>query len=111
MQRYQWSEPSIKAKYKYGTYHKGYFCGGININIKLITCKDMIVITSKNKSYKLHWYHTYILLSGMYRTKAIICQHLYWNNIRDAVRKEVNHCDTFQRTKRLNKNMVNYQLS
>ena len=38
------AEPSLIYKYKYGTYHKGYFCRGSNDNITLITCKDKIVI-------------------------------------------------------------------
>ena len=37
IQKYQWAEPSIIAKYKNCKYHKGYFCGGSNIDIKLIT--------------------------------------------------------------------------
>ena len=44
IQKYQREEPSIIAKYKDGTYHKGYFCGGSNIDLNLITCKDNIVI-------------------------------------------------------------------
>ena len=44
IQKYQRSEPIILAKYKYGTYHKGYFSGGGNIDLNLITCKDKIVI-------------------------------------------------------------------
>ena len=31
-------------KYKYGTYHKGYFLGGSNIYLNLVTCEDNIVI-------------------------------------------------------------------
>ena len=37
-------------KYKNGTYYKGYFRGGINTDLKLITCKDKIVIPSKFQS-------------------------------------------------------------
>ena len=33
IQKYQRSEPSIIAKYKNGTYHKGYFCGASNSDI------------------------------------------------------------------------------
>ena len=44
--RYQYKDPWLKAKYDMGMYHKGYFCGGSNINIKLIMCEDNIVITS-----------------------------------------------------------------
>ena len=51
IQRYQWEEPIIKDKYKNGTYHKVYFCGGSNNDIKLIMCKDNIFILSKLKSY------------------------------------------------------------
>ena len=43
IQKYQREEPSIIAKYKDGTYHKGYFCGGSNIDLNLITCKDKII--------------------------------------------------------------------
>ena len=32
------------AKYKYGTYHKGYFRGDSNSDINLIMCEDKIVI-------------------------------------------------------------------
>ena len=108
---YQRLEPSITAKYTTGTYQKGYFRGDSNIDIKLITCKDNIVIQSKLQGYVVHWYHTYLLHPEMDRTEAMIFQHLYWPDIRYAVQKEVNNCDTCQRTKRSNKNMVNYQLS
>ena len=94
IQRHQWEEPSITDKYKDGTYHKGYFCGGGNIYLKLIMCKDNIVISSLLKSYVVHWYHTYILDTGMDRMEAMVRQHLYWPNIIDAFRKEVSNCDT-----------------
>ena len=68
IQKYQQEEPSIIAKYKYGKYHKSYFCGGSNTDIKRITCNDKIVIPSKLKSYVLHWYHTYLIHPGMDRT-------------------------------------------
>ena len=42
--KYQWTEPSLMAKYEYGTYHKGSFCGGINIYINLIIFEDNIII-------------------------------------------------------------------
>ena len=61
IQKHQESQPSIIDKYKYGTYHKIYFSVISNINLKLITCEDRIVIKSKNQSYILHWYHMYLL--------------------------------------------------
>ena len=82
------------AKYKYGTYHKGYFRGGSNIDINLITCKDKFVIPSKLQSYIVHWYHTYLLHPGMDRTEAMISQHLYWPDIISDVRKEGSDFDT-----------------
>ena len=91
------------AKYKNGTYHKGYFCGGSNIDPKLITCKYNIVNPSKLQSYVLHWYHAHLLHPGMDITEAMICQHLCWPNIIDSVWKKVTNCDTCQRTKRSNK--------
>ena len=39
----------------------------------------------------------------MDRTEVMIHQHLYWPDIRYAIRKEVNNCDTWQRTKQANK--------
>ena len=107
IQKYQRTEPSIKAKYKDGTYHKGSFHRGSNIDLKLIMCKDNIVIPPKLQSYVLHWYHTYLLHPIMERMEAIIHQHLYWTDIRDSVRKEVTNCDTCKRTKLSNKNMGN----
>ena len=99
IQKYKRLEPSIIAKYKTGTYHKVSLHRGSNIDLKLITCKDEIFILSILQSYVLHWYRMYLLHPGIERTEAIILQHLYWPDIRDPVRKEVNNCDTCQRTK------------
>ena len=76
-------------KYKDGTYHKGSFCGGSNIDINPIMCEDKIVIKSILQSYVLHWYHKHIFHTGMDILEAMICQNIYWPGIRDAVRKEV----------------------
>ena len=43
-QAHQRDEPSTTDKYKYGTYHKGYFRGGSNSDLKIITYKDKIII-------------------------------------------------------------------
>ena len=94
IQKYQRSKPTIRDKYKNGTYHKCYFLGGSNIDLS----KDKIVVMSKLQSCVLHWYHTYLLHPGMYRTEAMIHQRLYWTYIRDAVWKEATNCDTCQRT-------------
>ena len=51
--KYQCKEPSITAKYENGTYQNGSFCGGCNIDLRLITCKGKIVIPSKLQSYVL----------------------------------------------------------
>ena len=83
-----------------GTYHNGPFCGGSNIYLNLITCEDDIFIPPILKSYLLHWYHIYLLLPVIDRMEAMICQHLYWPRIREAIKKEVTDCDTLQRTKR-----------
>ena len=111
IQKYQREEPRITAKYKYGMYHKGYFYGGSNIDLKLITCTDKIIITPIIQSYVVHWYDMYLLHPGMDRSEATINQHLYWPDIRYSVRKEVKNCDIPQRTKQLNNKVVNYQLS
>ena len=87
IQKYQQLEPSIRAKYKDGTYYKGYFHGGSNSNIILITCKDEIFIRSKLQGYVVHCYHTYLLHPGMDRMEAVIFQHLHWTDIRNAVQK------------------------
>ena len=92
-------EPSIIAKYKDGTYHKGSFRGGSNIDLRLIMCKDKIIIPSKPQSYILHWYHTYLLHPGIYITEAMILQHFYWTDIRYAVRNKVTNSDTCKHTK------------
>ena len=80
--QYQQKYPILKDKYEMGTYQKGYFCGGININLNLITCKDKVVIPSKLQSYILNWDHIYLLHPVMNRTEAMICQNLYWSSIR-----------------------------
>ena len=81
------------------TYHKGSFCGGINIDINLIMCEDKIVITSILQSYVLHWYYKHLFYTGMDKMEAMICQNIYWTGIRAVVRKEVTKCDNFQHTK------------
>ena len=101
IQKYQRTEPSIKAKYKDDTYHKGYFWGGSYIDIKIITCKDNIFILSKLQSYLLYWYHTYLRHPGMVITEAMISQNLYWPDAIDDVHKKVTNCDNCQSTKRL----------
>ena len=100
IQKYQRTEPSIKSKYKYGTYHKGYFGGGSNIDLKLTTREDKIVIPPNLQSYVLYWYYMYLLHPRIYITEAMILQDLYWTNIRNAVHMEVMNCDTCQRKKR-----------
>ena len=84
-------------------YHKGSFRGESNIYLNLITREDNMVIQSILQSYVLHLYHMYPLNQGMDRMEAMICQHLYWPGIGNAVGKEVTNCDTCQHTKRLNK--------
>ena len=105
IQKYQRLEPSIIAKYKTGTYQEVSFCGGINIDLSLITCKDNIFIPSMLQSYVLYWYHTHLLHPVMDGIEAMICQHFYLTNIRDALWKEVTKCDTCQHTKISNKKM------
>ena len=87
------------AKLKTDIYKTGSFRGGSNINLKLITCKDHIVIPLIIQIYVLRCYQMYILHSGMDITEATIHQHFYWTRIRKSSWKEVNNSDTFQRTK------------
>ena len=77
----------MKAKYKYNTHQQGSLREGSNIDIKLITCKDKIIIPSKLQSYVVHLYHTYIFHPGMDRMEAMIHQHLYCPDIRYTVQK------------------------
>ena len=83
MQKYQRLEPSIEVKYKTGTYHKGSFRGGSNIDLNLITCKYGIVIWSILQSYVLHWYHMYLLYPVMYRTEAMIFK--IWTGLKSDI--------------------------
>ena len=70
-----------------GMYQTGYFRGGSNIYVNLITCEGKIVITLILQGYIPHWYHTYILHPGMDIMEAIIFQHFYWPEIITTVRK------------------------
>ena len=106
IQKYQRLEPRIIDKFKNGTYHNSSFRGGINTYLNLITYKDTIVIPSKFQSYVFNWYHRYLRHTGMDITEAIICQYLYWTDIRDSIWKEITNCDTCQRTKQSNKSTV-----
>ena len=99
IQKYQTSEPSIRAKYKDGTYHKDFLRGVITIDFLLILCNDKIIIMSQPQNYVLNWHHMYLLHTVMDKTEVTITSHLYWTEIRDAVRKEVTNFDTCQHTK------------
>ena len=66
-----------------------------------------IFIPSILQNYVLHWYYKYLLHPGMDITEAMIFQHLYWPVIGEEVQKELTNCDTYQRTKQINKKMVN----
>ena len=83
MEQYQQKELILLNKYKEGTYQKGSFDGGNNIDL------DKIFIPSILQSYILHWYYAYLLHTGMGRMEAIIRQNLYWPGIRKPVQKEV----------------------
>ena len=50
IRKHKQSEQSITAKYKDSMYHKDYFCGGSNIDLKLITCNRFPINTSKLRS-------------------------------------------------------------
>ena len=41
--QHQWRYPIQMDKYTIGVYKTGYFCGGSNIGLKLITCMDKIL--------------------------------------------------------------------
>ena len=99
IKKYQQTEPSLMAKYKYGMYDTGSFRGVSNTDLNIITCEDNIVIPLIIQSYVLHCYHTYILHTGMDITEATIIQNLYWPGIVDAVQKKVTNCGTFRRKK------------
>ena len=71
--------------------------------LAFIMHEDKIAIPSKNQSYVLHWYHTYILHPGMDITEAMIRQHLYWTGIRNSIQREVTNCETCPCTKQPNK--------
>ena len=61
MAQYQQMEPIFMSKYEDVTYHKGYFCGGNNIDLNLITCEDDIFILSIPQNYVLHWDQAHLL--------------------------------------------------
>ena len=96
---YYRGDPFLMEKLKYRNYTKGSFRGGQR-TIELVTYNSNIVITKKLQKYVVQWYHTYFLHPGLDRTEAMICQHLYWPGIREAIQKEVTNCDVCQLTKR-----------
>ena len=53
--------------------------------------------------YALNGYYKYLFHPGIYRTGAIIFQHLYWSVIRKSVRPEVINCGNCKRTKLSNR--------
>ena len=58
-------------------------------------CEVNIVIPSILHIYVLHWYHTYLLHTGIDRLGAMIHQDLYWLIIINAVQKEGSNYDLF----------------
>ena len=108
--QYQQKYPILMATYKNSKYKIGSSHGGSDISINLIMYEYNIVIFLILKSYVLNWYHKYLLHPGMDKTEAMILQHLYLAVIRNDAQKKVKNCDTCQRIKWSNKNMVDYQL-
>ena len=49
--------PSLMAEYNIGTYPIGSFIGGSNIDLKILTCKDDIVIPLLLQTCIFNWYH------------------------------------------------------
>ena len=84
------------SKYDKGIYRSGYFHGGSNINLNLMTCEDNTVITIILQGCVLKWYHTYLLHPRRDRTEENIFQHLNWPIIGKYVWKEVSNCSTCQ---------------
>ena len=49
IQKHQRGVPSITAKYKYGMYQQGSFCGGCNISLKLIGVRIRFLFRQNSK--------------------------------------------------------------
>ena len=64
-EQHQRKYPSLRAKYKQGTYYVGSFRRGSYKYINLITCEDNIVTLAILQSCVLHWYRMYLLHPGM----------------------------------------------
>ena len=64
------------AKYKMGKFNTGYFTGGTNIYLNLITYIDKMIIQSILQRYVFHWYHTHLALPGMH-----IMESMTHNNV------------------------------
>ena len=83
---YQWEDPVIQAKLIRAKYKKVSF-RGVRNTITLITYQDKIVIPQKIQKYVLHWYHTYLLHTGIDWTDTMILKHLFKPVIIDVVQK------------------------
>ena len=108
--RYHLEDPFLTEKINCAKYQKGSFHGGRN-TIELVTYKNKVLIPQKLQKYVVNWYHTYILHPGLDITEAIICRHLYWSGIREAVLKEVTNCGVSNVQNSQQNNTVNYLLS
>ena len=103
--RYQREDPILTGKLTCAEHKKDSFRGGRN-TIKRITYKNEIVIPQQLQRYIVKCYHTYLLHTIRDQTEAMICQHLYWTDIRNTVRKEFTECNICQHTKRSTKTYV-----
>ena len=87
------------GKYHFKSFHRD------DVQRKLICHKNKIVIPASLTQRTVEWYHLYLAHPGINRTEETIGQHLWWDKMRQDIRKYVACCSTCQKNKRRYKNM------
>ena len=70
-------------------------------------CDDKMFILLILQIDVLQWYHVYLLHPGMDKAEAMVIKKRYLPVIRKSLQNEVSSSDTYQRTNKLHKILVN----
>jgi len=75
--------------------------GGSNKLLKIVFCKDKIVVPQALRKRLMEWYHTTLMHPGINRTEATIKIHFTWPKLHDDVEKLCKSCKICQLTKKM----------
>ena len=75
--------------------------GGSNKWLKIVFCKDKLIVPRALRKRLMEWYHTTLMHPGINRTEATIKINFTWPKLHDGVEKLCKSCKICQLTKKM----------